>query len=818
MCLGTDYAHKNRDLAIAVHRELAERGRRFTLVLAGPSVPFGGSAKLGATAAPQTTATSCSSPRVTRGSGTGSSATPPSCSTRRRPRASGSCRSRRRASGARRSPVGFGPLLETSADLPVVASSWDRRELADCVERLVDDPVLRREQVSATLAAADRYSWRRTAEEFRPDVPGSPRPSSSLSACESVIDRNCCGDVMVRNLSDRLRQPTSPRPELERELDRLSVEQALRDFEIANARTIDLTQRLVDLSHEVTRSARAARRRAGGVRGCPHRERRRSGHRRPSASPSSPRRSAPASAGDERAGARRRAPWSPSSSTAAKSSCPPASSRSRASSFPARSTRWCSTTAAPTRSGATVRAQCEALGVGYYRSPRNMGIPRNMNLALLHGADAGYDYVVDHQLRRRVPVEPRLRHGVHRARRSGHRVGHRVVEPRVVVLAREPRRPRRCSARRADRPGLAPARGAFRAAARRDPGRGGLLHAVPVAMVDEVGLFDPIFGRGYCEEVDWCLRAEGVRLPQRAGTVGVRVPHRQRDHEDGRRARALGDRPTRPTRPSSTCGTPPTATDLVAWDRARRSTTCARRRPPSSCWRAHASSATWSRWRRSRAGSSSTTGRGSCCHPIPPATHDARDAGRLRESMRARRRLRARPARALDRRAAAGGRRARPAAPVPRARLSEAAAARGPGDRHLQLPAAGRTAGPRRGRAAAVTAPALADGASPERRREVAECEQRRSGTAARCRLPLPRTHRCARRRGGRRPGVRRRRTRRGSVGPPARPCAQRDAGVGEQVGRALVREQHAATIEPWQHRHDVLTRRTRGRRPSTCT
>jgi glycosyltransferase involved in cell wall biosynthesis len=62
--------------------------------------------------------------------------------------------------------VGFGPLLETSADVPVVATSWDPRELADCVERLVTDPVLRREQVSATLTAADRYSWRRTVEEF----------------------------------------------------------------------------------------------------------------------------------------------------------------------------------------------------------------------------------------------------------------------------------------------------------------------------------------------------------------------------------------------------------------------------------------------------------------------------------------------------------------------------------------------------------------------------------------------------------------------------------------------------------------------------
>ena len=54
----------------------------------------------------------------------------------------------------------------------------------------------------------------------------------------------------------------------------------------------------------------------------------------------------------------------------------------------------------------------------------------------------------------------------------------------------------------------------------------GFCMLLPVSMVDAVGLFDPIFGRGYCEEVD-CARAP-VRLPQRAGTVGVRVPHRER--------------------------------------------------------------------------------------------------------------------------------------------------------------------------------------------------------------------------------------------------------------------------------------------------
>src|SRR6202521_651506 len=41
-----------------------------------------------------------------------------------------------------------------------------------------------------------------------------------------------------------------------------------------------------------------------------------------------------------------------------------------------------------------VEALCVRLGIGYYRSPRNLGIPRNMNLALLRGVAKGYDYVV----------------------------------------------------------------------------------------------------------------------------------------------------------------------------------------------------------------------------------------------------------------------------------------------------------------------------------------------------------------------------------------------------------------------------------------
>ena len=157
---------------------------------------------------------------------------------------------------------------------------------------------------------------------------------------------------MARNLSTNSGTDVVG-PELERELDRLSVEQALRDFEIANARTIDVTQRLVDLSTEVrelrerlvsTQEALAAARR---------REPRRSVRPRRSVSPSSPRRSARACAGE--------AADPPRTLVAVLvyggAEFVPACIESLAGSWSrARSTGWCSTTAVPTRRGATPSA------------------------------------------------------------------------------------------------------------------------------------------------------------------------------------------------------------------------------------------------------------------------------------------------------------------------------------------------------------------------------------------------------------------------------------------------------------------------------
>ena len=60
--------------------------------------------------------------------------------------------------------------------------------------------------------------------------------------------------TMEHDVSPGTGRPTTDEispTELERELDRLSLTQALRDFEVANARVMDLTQRLIAASNEL---------------------------------------------------------------------------------------------------------------------------------------------------------------------------------------------------------------------------------------------------------------------------------------------------------------------------------------------------------------------------------------------------------------------------------------------------------------------------------------------------------------------------------------------------------------------------------------
>jgi glycosyltransferase involved in cell wall biosynthesis len=160
--LGANYAHKNRDLAIRVFKRLREQHRSLGLVLAGVSVAEGSSRVLeaieirdtdGVVTLPDVTseernwllrhASICLYPTSNEGFGLvpfeAARFGTPTVFTR------------------------VGPLAEVLDGVPVVAESWDPVELAECCERLLADPQLSIEQVTATLKCGSRYTWDETA-------------------------------------------------------------------------------------------------------------------------------------------------------------------------------------------------------------------------------------------------------------------------------------------------------------------------------------------------------------------------------------------------------------------------------------------------------------------------------------------------------------------------------------------------------------------------------------------------------------------------------------------------------------------------------
>jgi glycosyltransferase involved in cell wall biosynthesis len=181
LTLGVNYHHKNRDLAIAAHRELRKRGYDLDLVLAGPAVPFGTS-RLAESA--QRFADRSSDnwlhvlPEVhehernwlmshaaiawypTSAEGFG---LPPFEAA---------------AFGVPSVSVGFGPIAElaghagnatgreSSVGLPLLARSWAPDALADIGERLLSDPGLASAHCAALRESGRQYSWSAHAERL----------------------------------------------------------------------------------------------------------------------------------------------------------------------------------------------------------------------------------------------------------------------------------------------------------------------------------------------------------------------------------------------------------------------------------------------------------------------------------------------------------------------------------------------------------------------------------------------------------------------------------------------------------------------------
>jgi GT2 family glycosyltransferase len=154
-----------------------------------------------------------------------------------------------------------------------------------------------------------------------------------------------------------------------------------------------------------------------------------------------------------------------------------------------------------------LRDRCRDLEVDYYRSPRNIGIPRNMNLALLRAVSGGYDSVI--VANSDVIFPPNLVDAL---------VG--VVENHASVASvtawsnhvssfslRNTDPVRNLGTRELVGRTSAVLEAHFGSRSLEVPVGVGFCMLVPVSAIARVGLFDPIFGRGYCEEVDWCLRA-----------------------------------------------------------------------------------------------------------------------------------------------------------------------------------------------------------------------------------------------------------------------------------------------------------------------
>ncbi len=157
-----------------------------------------------------------------------------------------------------------------------------------------------------------------------------------------------------------------------------------------------------------------------------------------------------------------------------------------------------------------VEATCAELGLGYYRSPRNLGIPRNVNLGLLWALEKEYDYVIiansDVLFCRGLPdlmVE---------VARTDSAIGSVTAWSNNVSIYSLPNDDPDKNLGNQDTVDWVAASlwGNFGPTALDVPAGISFCILIPLPVLKRVGLMDPVFGRGYCEETDWTLRSKSL--------------------------------------------------------------------------------------------------------------------------------------------------------------------------------------------------------------------------------------------------------------------------------------------------------------------
>jgi GT2 family glycosyltransferase len=153
---------------------------------------------------------------------------------------------------------------------------------------------------------------------------------------------------------------------------------------------------------------------------------------------------------------------------------------------------------------------CRAWGVGYYCTPRNLGIPRNVSLGLLAAIEGDYTHVVISnsdviysrnaiaQLLRCVSSDPTIGSAT-------------AISTNVSIYSLPNDNPDKFLSDQGtvDWVGATLA-GVYGSEAIDGPAGISFSMIIPVDVVRTVGVMDPVFGRGYCEETDWSLRSKGA--------------------------------------------------------------------------------------------------------------------------------------------------------------------------------------------------------------------------------------------------------------------------------------------------------------------
>ena len=161
----------------------------------------------------------------------------------------------------------------------------------------------------------------------------------------------------------------------------------------------------------------------------------------------------------------------------------------------------------------TVKAFCIGKGAHYYRTPRNLGIPRNVSLGLLIAMKEGYNYVT---INNSDVIFPRnlMTVMVEGCRQAN--VGSVTAWSNNVSIYTLPNdNPDAYLSNQSTVDFLSETLAAAMPADPLDiPAGISFCIMMPVDAVRTVGVMDPIFGRGYCEESDWSLRSlkAGLRL------------------------------------------------------------------------------------------------------------------------------------------------------------------------------------------------------------------------------------------------------------------------------------------------------------------